>query len=240
MCEEPALGDPKTGPVSILAIMNQGLPHEESDGEPAALRGPNAPPSACVMPEADEGRLRGWIAAIARGNEEALGDLYDATLGRVHGLALRITRNVQAAEEVAEDVYWQVWRQALRFDPERGSAMSWLMTITRSRALDSLRREDEADAHPEPETLIGADAVQEADPQDLLEATQRDHALHAALSTLDALPRQLLALAFFRGLTHEEIALQTALPLGTVKSHIRRALATLRRVLTPGVSEATS
>lgn len=240
MCEEPGLGEPRTGPVPVLAFMNQPLSPDASDDQSASPRDPGSRFTGRAVPEAEEARLRGWIAAIALGNEPALGDLYDATLGRVYGLALRITRNAQAAEEVAEDVYWQVWRQALRFDPARGNAMSWLLTITRSRALDSLRREDEADAHPEPETLIVAEAADDGDPQDLFEATQRSHALHAALATLDALPRQLLALAFFRGLTHEEIALQTALPLGTVKSHIRRALATLRGVLTPAVSKATS
>lgn len=244
MCEEPALARLRvTEPAAILVIMNQPSLPDAAEEESTPMTEPDVPAAAArVAPEADEMRLRGWIAAIARGDEQALGNLYDATLGRVHGLALRITRNAQAAEEVAEDVYWQVWRQALRFDPARGNAMTWLLTIARSRALDSLRRVDEADAHPEPETLIAAEAAQEGDPQDLLEATQRSHALHAALETLDALPRQLLALAFFRGLTHEEIAEQSALPLGTVKSHIRRALTALRGVLAPAfaVTEVTS
>jgi RNA polymerase sigma-70 factor (ECF subfamily) len=111
--------------------------------------------------------------------------------------------------------------------------MSWLLTITRSRALDSLRRDDEAEAHPEPESLLAGEASADGDPQDLLEATQRDRRVHQALATLDALPRQLLALAFFCGLTHEEIAARAGLPLGTVKSHIRRALAALKAVLAP-------
>jgi RNA polymerase sigma-70 factor (ECF subfamily) len=115
--------------------------------------------------------------------------------------------------------------------------MNWLLTIARSRALDCLRRADEADTHPEPETLVAAEAAHEGDPQDLLEAIERGQALHAALETLDALPRQLLALAFFRGLTHEEIAEHTALPLGTVKSHIRRTLTALRGVLAPAIAE---
>ena len=244
MYEEPVLAGLRMAePVTILAIMNQSSPPEAPDDESASVAEPDdASVAARVAPAADEAHLRGWIAAIARGDEQALGELYDATLGRVYGLALRITRNTQAAEEVAEDVYWQVWRQALRFDPTRGNAMTWLLTIARSRALDSLRRKDEADPHPEPETLIAAEAAQEGDPQDLLEATQRSHAVHAALETLDALPRQLLALAFFRGLTHEEIAEHTALPLGTVKSHIRRALTALRGVLAPAfaATEVTS
>ncbi len=238
MCEEPALARPGvTEPVTILAIMNRPSRNDAADDEPAGPAGPDIAPTATrATSEVNEARLRGWIAAITHGDEKALGELYDATLGRVYGLALRITRNAQAAEEVTEDVYWQVWRQALRFDPDRGNAMGWLLTIARSRALDCLRRNDEADAHPAPETLIAAEAAHEGDPQDLLEATQRGQALHAALETLEALPRQLLALAFFRGLTHEEIAEHTALPLGTVKSHIRRALGVLRNVLAPAIA----
>ena len=193
-------------------------------------------PAASAGPDAGELRLRALIARVAGHDEAALGELYDLTHGRVHGIALRITRRREVAEEVTEDAYWQVWRQALRFDPARGNAMAWLLTIARSRALDTLRRADPAEAHPEPETLADADFAPSGDPQDLLAATQRDRALHAALATLDALPRQLLALAFFRGLTHEEIATQTALPLGTVKSHIRRALAVLKGALAFGLA----
>lgn len=237
MCQEPAPA--VLYPVNTRVILGYMGPHPRDVGnlEEAPVLGPEmdagAEPPPRAVPNADEARLRGWIKQISRGDEQALGQLYDATLGRVYGLALRITRNRQAAEEVAEDVYWQVWRQALRFDAARGNALTWLLTITRSRALDSLRRDDEADSHPEPETLIAAEVSKEGDPQDLLEATQRDHRLHAALAQLEALPRQLVALAFFRGLTHEEIASQTELPLGTVKSHIRRALAALKCVLAP-------
>ena len=196
----------------------------------------DALPAPVAAPDAEELQLRLLIARVGGRDETALGELYDLTHGRVHGIALRITRRRETAEEVTEDAYWQVWRQALRFDPARGNAMAWLLTIARSRALDSLRRADPAEAHPEPETLVDTDLSPDGDPQDLLAATQRNRALHAALETLDALPRQLLALAFFRGLTHEEIAAQTALPLGTVKSHIRRALAVLKGVLASGLA----
>ncbi len=191
------------------------------------------PPAACgrAAPDANERCLRDWLVAVAAGDEQAFGRFYDATLARVYGLALRITRNAQTAEEAAEDVYWQVWRQALRFDAERGNAMTWLLTITRSRALDCLRRRDRAEPHPEPASLLDSEASQHNDPQDSLVATQHRRALYKALVSIDALPRQLLSLAFFGGLTHEEIANHTALPLGTVKSHIRRALIRLREVL---------
>lgn len=181
----------------------------------------------------DSALLRSLVARMGDGDEAALGQLYDRTSRRVYGFALRITRSPEMAEEVVEEVFWQAWRQALRFDPDRGNPMAWLMTMTRSRALDALRRTDDAELHPEPDTLIAAEIACGGDPQNLLEAVQRHHALHAALESLDALPRQLLSLAFFRGLTHEEIALQSALPLGTVKSHIRRALTALGKVLPP-------
>jgi len=206
-----------------IAILSAFVPMNPMSSDNAA----NA--SAC----GEEALLRALIERMGEGNEAALGQLYDLTVRRVYGLALRITRNADMAEEVAEEVFWQAWRQALRFDAGRGNAMAWLMTMTRSRALDALRRTDDAELHPEPETLIAAEAACDGDPQNLLEAVQRHHALHAALESLDALPRQLLSLAFFRGLTHEEIAVQSALPLGTVKSHIRRALSALGKVLPP-------
>jgi RNA polymerase sigma factor (sigma-70 family) len=175
-----------------------------------------------------ETQLRAWLASIQQQDEAALGQLYDATIGRVYGLALRITRSRETAEEVAEDVYMQVWRDAGRFDPQRGAGvLGWLLVICRSRALDALRRADTANAHPEPETLV-PELANESGPETLLQAAQQHSALHAALNELSALQRQLLALAFFRGLTHEEIAAQLAMPLGTVKSHIRRALIALK------------
>ena len=184
-------------------------------------------------------RLRGLIAAICSHDEQALGSLYDATVARMFRLALLITRDRGAAEEVVEDVYWHVSRSARRFDPQRSTVTTWLATIARSRAIDNLRHKDEAFAHPDPATL-GASEISRDGPATSLETTQRSGALHAALTTLEPLQRQLLALAFFRGLTHEGIAAQTALPLGTVKSHIRRGLAVLRRKLASEVGGLAS
>ncbi len=186
-----------------------------------------------VADPAAEGALCAWIARIVESDEAALAALYDAMVGRVYGLALRITRQVQLAEEVAEDTFWQIWRQAPRFDVARGTAMAWIMTMARSRALDALRRRDPAECEADIETLVEGGGSDSPGPQDLLEAVQQGSLLHAALARLDPLPRQLVALAFFRGLSHEEIADQTGMPLGTVKSHIRRALERLRRLLAP-------
>lgn len=193
---------------------------------------PSEPPRplravACTDP-AEEQHLAALVARVAGGDQKALATLYDATSGRIYSMARGVTRNDQCAEEVTEDVYWQVWRQALRFDPARGNVMAWLLMLARSRALDHLRRADPAMSHPEPETLITDSEAAHADPAQMLSTAQAEHCLNSAMQCLEAQPRQLIALAFYRGLTHEEIAAQTQLPLGTVKSHIRRALMALR------------
>jgi RNA polymerase sigma-70 factor (ECF subfamily) len=185
---------------------------------------------------ARDAALAALIRRMAAGDEQALGALYDATLGKVYGLALRITGRPDAAEDVAAEVYHQAWRQAGRYDAARGRPLAWLLTMARSRALDSLRRRDDADSHPEPETLVEPQAAPGSDPVDMLLTVERDSALHAAIARLDPVQRQLLALAFYRGLSHQEIADHAHLPLGTVKSHIRKALLALHSALAKGVA----
>lgn len=167
-------------------------------------------------------------------DETALADFYDRTLGHIYGLALRITGHANAAEEVVGDVYLQAWRDARRYQPERARVLGWLMMICRSRALDHLRRRDRAELHAEPHAL--SDPSDEANPANLLEISCTQGRVRAALAELNDIQRQLIALAFFRGLTHQEIAEQTLLPVGTVKSHIRRGMQTMQVVLTAGVS----
>lgn len=179
----------------------------------------------------DEQLLQDCIARVIQQDQTALNMLYDHLLGQVYGLALRITRQVQLAEEVVQDTFWQVWRQAPRFDPERGSALAWIMTIARSRALDKLRQLEPNEVELEDERLALTPCPDIGSPLALLNTAQQGQALDAALLTLEPVPRQLVALAFWRGLSHEEIAGIMNLPLGTVKSHIRRALTTLRQYL---------
>ena len=204
------------------------------------MRTPAMQPISAVAIREEDASLRGWLDAIGAGDSAMLSPFYDATIGRVYSIALRIVRTPASAEEVASDVYLQVWREAARYDATRGRVLGWLLTIARSRALDHLRRQDDAIVHPAPDTLVSnADAIERftGDPQDLLIATQSGHALHTALRELSPVQRQLLALAFFRGLTHAEIVEQSGLPLGTVKTHIRRALTALRNVLERTPSE---
>jgi len=140
-----------------------------------------------------------------------------------------------SAEEVIVDTFHQAWREAGRFDAQRGAPMAFLMMMCRSRALDALRGRDRALLHEDPASLIAdADHPCGGDPLDLLAAVEAHSALHGALASLTPAQRQMVALAFFRGMTDEEIAAHAALPLGTVKSQIRRALDVLRRTLATG------
>ncbi len=170
------------------------------------------------------------VVAIAEGDTSALAELYDASVGKVHALVRSIIRNVEDAEEVTCDVYTQAWQLAAQFDAERGSVMAWLLTIARSRSLDALRRQRRR------ERLID-DAASTQDIVDPRTSFAPDHYLnlfqlgtvvHSAMSSLPPDRRALVGMAFFDDLSHTEIANHTGLPLGTVKSHLRRALHTLR------------
>jgi RNA polymerase sigma factor (sigma-70 family) len=171
------------------------------------------------------------IEGIIARSEPALARLYDATVSRVYGVALRIARTPEAAEEIVSDVYMQVWRDASRFDATRGSVIAWLLIITRSRALDWLRRKDEAFSHPDPHELVAEDRFAIGGPFDLLAQSRSNTALSDAIKQLPPLQRQLLAIAFFRGLSHSEIQEHTGLALGTIKTCIRSTLTKLRELL---------
>ena len=198
------------------------------DDDPAA----GAAPRADAAPHACDAQLAAWIDAVVDHDERALAALYDATFSRVFGLVQRIVRRPALAEEVVEDTFFQVWRQAVRFDPARGHALAWLLAMARSRAIDALRREarfqhDALDEDDMAQRSLGTQAGSD----ELLDLARHHAELQRALMQLGAQPRQLVSLAFFRGMSHEEIAAQTSLPLGTVKSQIRRALQALRTSL---------
>jgi RNA polymerase sigma-70 factor (ECF subfamily) len=181
--------------------------------------------------DAAEEQLLVWIDAIVDHDERALTALYDATVSRVYAIVQRVVRRPALAEEVVEDTYFQVWRQAARFDPARGRPLVWLLGMARSRAIDVIRREARFQ-HASLDADTAAEVEDSCAPADDLLDAARCHAdLHRALMLLNAQPRQLVALAFLRGMSHEEIADHTTLPLGTVKSQIRRALITLRQAL---------
>lgn len=171
--------------------------------------------------------LTACLADIREQNEAALSQFYDRTINRVYGLALRITGHAEEAEEVVSDVYLQVWEQADRYKKQKGSIMTWLLTICRSRAIDRLRKRQQS--NPENSTSEYSESIAlVADPEYLLSNTQQHSLIHQALKNLSSEQRQLLSLAFFRGMTYQEIANFIGMPLGTVKSHIRRSLIELK------------
>ena len=167
---------------------------------------------------------------ISRNNQSALRALYEATSAKLHGLARAMLGNAADAEEVVCGTYVQAWQSAARFDPERGSVLGWLLMICRSRALDLLRqRRARAAAEGLASRLGEEDSV--PGPEELLRQMQSGTAIHRALRELSPLRRQLVALAFLRGMSHQEIARAVHLPIGTVKSHLRRALLGMRALL---------
>lgn len=178
-----------------------------------------------------QARLDALLGRIARRDEIALADFYDVTVGYAYALARRITRDADAAEDVVSEVYLQAWRQAARYDPHRGGVLAWLLAICRSRALDYLRRRDPAEIHPAPHNLQARNVWLADGPDDFFAVFERDSRVHAALARLDEKARRLVELAYFRGLTHQEIAARAAIPLGSVKTTLRRAVVTLRERL---------
>ncbi len=166
---------------------------------------------------------------MAAGQQQALEQLYDATVGKVYALALRILRNAADAEEIVCDTYSQAWESASQFDASRAAALGWLLMICRSRALDRLRQMRSRGSRSSVD-LDAAGELADSGPaaEDLLSAMQEGSRVRSALAALSDERRKLVSLAFFEGLSHQEIADRTGLPLGTVKSHVRRALTTLR------------
>lgn len=181
--------------------------------------------------EASDSDLIACLAGVEQGHRESFEFLYDATVRRMYSLALRITGSHELTEEIMNDLYLQVWRQSVRYDPERGAPLAWLTVLCRSRALDAMRHR-RVSASRESFNLeqIPEQPVEET-PQDMLAAVEMSSALHTALAQLEPQIRQLLALAYFKGYSHSELAQQTELPLGTVKTLIRRGMSMLRETM---------
>ncbi len=172
--------------------------------------------------------LSALVGRMSKKEEAALAELFDMTAKRLHSFALRIVRDEGLAEEVTEDTLFQAWREATRFDAARGKVITWLLTICRSRALDALRRADIADCVEDPDEFRSHEASQMAEPEQLIGQFETGSAVHAALLLLPAKERQIVSLAFFKGLTHQEIADHWQMPLGSVKTLMHRAFAQLR------------
>ena len=175
-------------------------------------------------------RLDALVQATARGEEAAFSSLYRQTVGQIFAIARYMLRNNEDAEEIVCDVYTFAWQRAHAYDATRGSVMAWLSVMTRNRAVDRLRqRRDALSLDDERHDALSKSLVSETlGPDQMLAQFQSGTAVHRALAALSDQRRHLIGLAFFQGLTHEEIAAAVGMPLGTVKSHVRRALAVLQ------------
>ncbi|MBI5276000.1 MAG: sigma-70 family RNA polymerase sigma factor [Burkholderiales bacterium] len=192
---------------------------------------------AGALRERDE-RLAGLLRAAAGGDGRAFEAFYTATARHAIAVVRRIAGDA-LAEDVLADCYFQAWRNAAQFDAARGSAITWLLTMARSRALDRIRQETLRHGGLTGAPDFDASVVEQGQapgPEELLESVESRTRLHAALRELSANERWVLGLAYFRDFTQSEIATITCMPLGTVKSLMTRAQHKLRETLSTGLT----
>ena len=178
----------------------------------------------------DSGDLQGLLAACARRDRAAFDRLYQATSAKLFGVALRILRRNDWAEEVLQECYVSIWSHAPEYRAGLAAPMTWMASIVRHRCLDWLRRPnlEVADADG---ALIAAAESDNPGPLAALESARDAQALARCLRALEARQRQAIALAFFEGLSHSELAAHLRQPLGTVKTWVRRGLLKLKACL---------
>ncbi|GIX36362.1 MAG: RNA polymerase sigma factor SigK [Lysobacteraceae bacterium] len=177
---------------------------------------------------------RRWVEEVAAGRSEGLAALFDRYAQRVFAIAVRVLRSEADAEEAVAEVFEQVWRDAALYDPRRGTVDAWIARLAHSRAIDRLRRRR---ARPDSDCALHPEDAERAYPeqldiaQGLLESLQRESAVREALAGLGRMQRHCITLAFLEGLSHAEIAARLGMPLGTVKSHVRRGMLAMRAFL---------
>ncbi|WP_220129652.1 sigma-70 family RNA polymerase sigma factor [Sphingomonas chungangi] len=179
--------------------------------------------------DSDAANLAATLRRVAAGDRAAFEDVYRRTSVKLFGVCLRILPVRQEAEEALQEAYLSVWRRAGTFDVAKGSAMTWLITLTRNRAVDRLRSGGKVATAP----IELADDVPDPTPpaSTLLEIGEDQQRLAYCLGTLDGGDAGLIRTAFFEGSTYAELASRAATPLGTIKSRIRRALLKLKDCL---------
>lgn len=180
--------------------------------------------------------LRDLLARTALGDRAAFAELYRRTSAHLFGVVLRINRDRGQAEDVLQETYVNVWRAAGGFDAARAQPLTWLTSIARNRAIDSLRRQQaqprlSSGEQDEDEDVYDRAADDQPGPLELLQRVSDARALGACMEMLSAQQRQSVALAFYDGLSHAEVAARLHEPLGTVKSWVRRGLLALKACL---------
>lgn len=175
-------------------------------------------------------RLASLLRQSSGGDESAFAQLYDIVVRRLYGLVLRVVCDPAQSEEVTQEALLEIWDASARFDPDRGSALGWMMTIAHRRAVDRVRSAEAAKrrdhGYHEVNQEVDFDSTAEA-----AHASLDADRVHTALQNLTLAQRSALELAFFDGYTHTEVAAMLDLPLGTAKSRIRDGLIRLRDTL---------
>ena len=168
------------------------------------------------------------IAATAREDQAAFAELYDMTRRKLFGVALTVLRRRDLAEDVLQEAYIRVWRSAARFDPARGTAITWMATIVRNLAID-VKRSPAAAATDDTALMVipfnGRSAL------DQVEASDDERRLRDALKTLDPMRRKLVIAAYIQGQSREQLAQRFGAPVNTIKTWLRRAVLDMRAVL---------
>jgi RNA polymerase sigma factor (sigma-70 family) len=182
------------------------------------------PAESPADPSALEPEISAAIVRCAAGDKSALRLIYDLEAARMIGVAIRILRRRDLAEEATHDAFMRIWRSASSFDASRGSARAWLFTIVRNQALTILRDERRFD----PEQPADIDLPQ---PDEALQRLPESSALRQCLQQLEAGRRHAIVLAYVHGFSHGELAGRLGMPLGTIKSWIRRGLASLQECM---------
>ena len=205
-------------------------------------RNPKAPSGTYITARADETRREAQspsdevlIAEIAGGSRQALEELYDRYSGAVYALAVHILRDSGAAEEAVQDTFFNVWRRASSYSPEKGKVTSWLFSIGHHRVIDEVRKRKRRE-----QPLVGREVDMLNQPDNGHNDPTRHAALQVvreeikkAMSALRPEQREVVVLAYYGGMTHSEIASKLEQPLGTVKTRMRLALRKLRNVMGP-------
>ena len=179
-------------------------------------------------------RVAALLSRIAMGDQAAFGEFYELTSAHLYGVAIRILRDPPAAEELLQEAYVNVWHHAGSYEVAKSQPMTWLTSIVRNRCLDQLRRReiDTVTLTPDDDDAAEYDLPSDAmTPVEMLVAGAEARSVRDCVETLDAGPKQAIALAFYQGLSHSELAAHLREPLGTVKSWVRRGLERLKNCL---------
>jgi RNA polymerase sigma-70 factor, ECF subfamily len=173
------------------------------------------------------------MTTCATGNQQAFAELYDLTMRRVYGTALKVLRSPEHAEEVTQEVYVEIWRQAPRYAAERGSVTAWIATMAHRRAVDRVRSVSSEVARDERYAVIDVDRESD-EVWDSVAQQYEVERVRTAFATLTPIQRQAVQLAYYGNLTQSQIATELNLPLGTVKTRIRDGLKRLGQALGGG------